>query len=95
MQCPIGQHYLHDVVRFLHPIQIEPNPIQFSMDCICLSYLFVVEVLDDSIAWNMFWPISSFFDEGMCVDAVLLQLHQPLQDTETRVKNHILSCPKL
>ena len=95
MQCPIGQHYLHDVVGFLHPIQIEPNPIQFSTDCICLSHLFVVEVLNDSIPWNMFWPVSSFFDEGMCIDAVLLQLHQPLQDTETRVKNHSLSCPKL
>ena len=72
VECPIGQHYHHRVVWFLHRIVMKRNPIQLSFQCINTANLLVPKVLLDSFPRDILRPILSFLDESMCVDSTLL-----------------------
>ena len=65
------------------------------MDSICISDVFVVEVLDDLFPRNMLRPIASFLNECMGIHSLLQQFHQLLKNRIWNQEQQPFQRPKL
>ena len=74
--CPIGRHYQHCLIGFLHHIKLKGNPIQNTLLCVGISNLSVGEVMDDAVSRDVRRSVMSLFDQFMGEYSTLLQLNQ-------------------
>ena len=63
-KSPICAHEHHYIVWLLECLDVEGNSIIGTLDCIHISNLLFIEVLDDLVSWDMLGPVASFLDES-------------------------------
>ena len=92
-KSPICAHEHHYIVRLLECMDVEGNSIIGTLDCIHISNLLVIKVLDDLVSWEMLGPVASFLDESGTKQSLLLQLDNSFQHTESAVESKHFTSP--
>ena len=93
-KSPICAHGHHYIIWLLECMDVEGNSIIGALDCIHISNLFVIEVLDDLVSWDMLGPVASFLDENSTKQSLLLQLNNRFQHRIRCREQTLYPCPK-
>ena len=84
----IGWNHGHYVVGLFHGIDMKRDVIKPPSPWVCISNLFVVEMLLDLISMDESWPVPSLFDECTGKDFLFSQSYNPLQHAEPTIQYH-------
>ena len=84
----IGYHQGHYIVRLVHGIDMKGDVIHPASPRVCISNLFVAEMVLDVISTNESWPVPSLFDECTGKHSLFPQFYNTLQYAEPTIQYH-------